>query len=104
MIDVTYLDATNQKIATEVMATEIIPDTTAQRIGLAPGDRLLHYDGIRLASKEQMIALVSAGVPGPHVLVVRRGSDVAAIEVPAGRLGVYLETVRATSDASVGNQ
>lgn len=100
VIDVAYLDAQGHEIPTEVKVTKIAPDTTAARIGLAPGDRLLSYDGVKLRSTEQLIAMISAGQAGDHVLVVRRGSEVASIRIPAGRIGVTLETVR----AKVGDQ
>jgi YD repeat-containing protein len=99
-----YFDQQGRAIPTEVMVTEIIPDTTAARIGLAPGDRFLSYDGIKITSREQMIALTGAGGGGMRVLVIRRGSEVASIEIPAGRIGAYLETVRAESKAKAPNQ
>ena len=94
-IDVAYLDAQGQVIPTEVLVTEITPGTSAERVGIAPRDRLLSYDGVRLASTERLIAVVNASGPDTHVLVVRRGTAIISIEVPSGRLGVILETVKA---------
>jgi hypothetical protein len=77
------------------LVTEIIPNTTAERIRLAPGDVLMTYDRERLTSKEQLIALIGLGGAESHVLAVLRGSEMLSFTVPAGRLGVYLQTRKA---------
>ena len=94
-IDMTFLDAERQVIQTEVRVTEVTPGTTAERIGLAPDDRLLSYDGVRLGSPERLVALTRASGPGTHVLVFRRGKAITSVEVSPGRLGVIIETVKA---------
>jgi membrane-associated protease RseP (regulator of RpoE activity) len=92
---VAYVDAQGQQIPTWVKVDEVQPGTTAERIGLAPGDHLVSYDGTKLLSTEQVIAITRASEAGEHVLDVQRGTRILTIRIPAGRIGVILETMPA---------
>ena len=44
-IKATYFDAKNREVPMEIVVLSVVPGSTAQRIGLAPGDRILSYEG-----------------------------------------------------------
>jgi CTP:molybdopterin cytidylyltransferase MocA len=94
-ISVVYLDEHGQVVPVEVEVTGILPDSTAMRIGLKPGDRLLSYDGELIHGMDQFIAVVGEARPGLKTLIYRRGDTTASVQVPPGRLGVDIANVRA---------
>lgn len=94
-ISTIYLDEQGRVIPVEVEARGNLPDSTAERIGLKSGDRLLSYDGELLRSTDQLIALVGKAKPGLKDLVYRRGETTVTVQVPPGRLGVNIANVRA---------
>jgi hypothetical protein len=94
VIGVIYRDTRDQIIPVTIVIREITPDSTAARIGLALGDRLLAYGGETLASRQQLIPLVSQPGTSARELVVRRGSAILSWRVPPGPLGVSLANVR----------
>jgi hypothetical protein len=94
-IAVTYFDARGKVIPVEVEVDEIVPDSTAARIGMQPGDRLLAYAGQKLRSLQQLIYLVGKPGEGGRKLTFRRAGNITTIEVPPGRLGVVISNVRA---------
>jgi PDZ domain len=100
-ISVIYLDERNKVIPVEVEVKDIIADSTAAKVGLQLGDRLLSYAGQKMNSVQQLIALV--GKPGADArkLVYRRGQNTVTVEVSPGRLGVEIANVRAAPSAAV---
>ena len=95
-IAVTYLDEHGKIIPVEVEVTGIVADSTAARIGLAPGDRLRSYAGEKLRSTQQLVALVGKPGDGARKLVYQRAGKTITVEVPPGRIGVSIQNVRAT--------
>ena len=95
LVSVIYLDKNDQVVPVEVEVKEAEPNSTAARIGLKPGDRLLSCDGALLHSKEQFIALTGEAHPGLTELTYRRGETTFSVQVPPGQLGVTLANVRA---------
>jgi hypothetical protein len=75
---------------------QVFPGTVAERIGLAPDDRILSYDGHKPTSVKQFVDAV-ADASGRRVrrLVIGRGTDVLQFDLPAGRVGVRVDIVRA---------
>jgi S1-C subfamily serine protease len=90
-----YLDERDQAIPVEVEVTKIAPHSTAARIKLKAGDRLLSYDGELLRSTDQLLALIGKGGPGIEQLTYRRGQMTFSAQVRPGRLGVFLANARA---------
>jgi S1-C subfamily serine protease len=101
MIGLTYEDEYARNIPLEVEVAEIVPGSTAARIGLEPGDRLLAYSGKILTCKEQLIASVTQPGPDLRTLTMRRGEETMAFQVPPGRLGVNIRNVRALGETAV---
>jgi hypothetical protein len=99
-ISTVYLDGHGHVIPVEVEVKGIVPDSTAARIGLTAGDRLLSYDGELLHSTDQLIALVGNADPGINELTYRRGDTTASVQVPPGRLGVNIVNVPAAASES----
>jgi S1-C subfamily serine protease len=94
-----YFDDGGQAIPIEVEVTKILPESTAARIGLKAGDRLLSYDGELSSSTEQLIARIGKAYPGTKELTYRRGETTFSVQVPAGRLGVVMANVRVDTPA-----
>jgi C-terminal processing protease CtpA/Prc len=83
----------------QVVIRSVLKGTTAERIGLAPGDRILTYDGKRVSSVTQFPDMVAdASGATQRRLVIRRGSEELTFEVAAGRLGVNIEMARVDSE------
>jgi C-terminal processing protease CtpA/Prc len=99
-VSVVYLDEHDRVIPVEVEVNEIVADSTAARVGLLPGDRLLSYAGEKLRSAEQLIFLTGKAGAGPRKLTYRRGKNSFTVEVPPGRLGVVVSNVRAAFSAT----
>jgi hypothetical protein len=98
-IRATYFDAQGREISMQVVVRSVMKGTTAERIGLVPGDRILSYDGKRLSSVTQLVDMVTdASGATRRRLVIRRGSEELSFEVGAGRLGINTEMARADSD------
>ena len=90
-IKVAYLDAKGREVPMEIIVANVVAGTVAQRLGLAPGDRILSYDGKKPMSVEQVIAWVTDLIgPPARVLRIRRGSQILTFKVAPGRLGVNL--------------
>jgi PDZ domain len=96
-IAVTYLDEHDKIIPVEVEVNEIVADSVAARLGLAPGDRLLSYAGEKLRSIQQLIFLTGKAGADARKLVYRRGKKTVTIDVPPGRLGTGVINVRAAA-------
>jgi hypothetical protein len=96
-ISVIYLDERGKIIAVEVKVKETAAGSTAERIGLAPGDRLLSYASERLRSFQQLVFLTGKGGAGARKFVYRCGAETFTAEVPPGRLGVVVANVRAAA-------
>lgn len=94
VIGVIYRDTRDQIIPLTIVVQKITPNSTADRIGLAVGDRLLTYGGETLTSMQQLIALVSQPGTSARELAVRRGSANLSWRIPPGPLGVLLVNVR----------
>ena len=90
-IKATYFDANNLEVPVEIVVLSVVPGSTAQRIGLAPGDRILSYDGEQATSIEQVVNLVTdlAG-PASRTWIIRRRSQARTFKVAPGRLGINL--------------
>jgi S1-C subfamily serine protease len=96
----TYIDEHGRIIPVEVECQAIAPGSTAERIGLAPGDWLLSYDGELVHSTPQLIAIIDHAAPGVHRLTVRRGGATTAYEVQQGKLGVSIGDALAARQCS----
>jgi C-terminal processing protease CtpA/Prc len=88
-----YFDKDDHEVRFDVVVTKIDPGTTAERIGLAPQDRIVSYNDVKPTSVQQFVDLESSTVdPTSRRLVIRRDQNVLTFEVPLGRLGVHLDT------------
>jgi MTH538 TIR-like domain (DUF1863)/PDZ domain len=94
-ISVVYFDEHDKIVPVEVEVRGIAPGSTAARVGLKPGDRLLSYDGALLRSTDQLIAIVARANPGVKQLTYRRGETTVSVQIPPGPLGVTIANVRA---------
>jgi hypothetical protein len=102
VVAVAYLDGEGDPIPVEVEVVAVSPGSTAERIGLAPADRLIEYNGEILTSLQQLIALTGMGGPHLRTLVVRRGSNTLTFQVPPGRIGVEIKNVKAQPAVRTG--
>jgi CHAT domain-containing protein len=76
-----------------LLITHVVPDGSAARARLQPGDVLVAYAGEDLASVEQLLQLIAAKAGEKSVVVKlwREGQEkMAERELPPGRLGVLL--------------
>jgi hypothetical protein len=98
-IGAVYLDKLGREIPVDVVFIDIDPGSTAERIGLVKGDRVLSYDGKKPTSDQQQLNLVSdySGHP-TRILIVRRGAQTLTFMVGPGRLGAAVDVVPAEVD------
>ena len=90
--DARYFDAQGRQLAVDVVIAGVIPNTTAARLGFAPGDRIIDYDGRKPTSVKQFVdAVADASGHQLRRLVLRRGADDLKFEVAPGKLGVNLK-------------
>jgi hypothetical protein len=95
-IHAAYLDTQDREISIELVALTIFPGSTAERIGLRAGDRIVSYDGKTPVSTQEFVNLATDATGNTsRVLVVRRGAETVNFEVAPGRLGFQLGTARA---------
>jgi hypothetical protein len=98
-IGAVYFDNFGREIPVDVVFSVIEFGSTAERIGLKPGDRILSYDGRKPTSEDQQISLVTDfSGRASRILIVRRGAQILTFEVAPGRLGAKLDVVRAEVD------
>jgi MTH538 TIR-like domain (DUF1863)/FHA domain/PDZ domain len=96
-----YFDKDNHEVTFDVVVTKIVPGTTAERIGLAPQDRIVIYNDVKPTSVQQFVDLaISTSGATSRRLVIRRDQNILTFEVPAGRLGVYLDTAAQDSGST----
>jgi len=100
-IKATFFDAKNREVPTEIVVLNVVPGSMAQGLGLAPGDRILSYDGKKPTSVEHVVKLVTdlTGGPPSRILRIRRGSQVLMFKVGPGRLGSNLVVAPVTRSA-----
>ena len=80
----------------ELMVLKVQPNSTAERIGLKAGDRILSYDGKTPTSTNQFTDLVTdATGASSRTVVVRRDSQSLTFTVPPGRLGINIDMTQA---------
>src|SRR5262249_48301265 len=84
-----YFDPANRRISVDLVVDYVFRGMTAEKIGLAVGDRILSYGGHRRTSWRQFFQTESDTLGRePRILVVRRGGDVLQFTVAPGSLGV----------------
>jgi C-terminal processing protease CtpA/Prc len=93
-IAATYFDAEGRIVPTAVRVRGILPGTLAERIGLAVGDVIVSYGGVKVTDEGQFVALIGAA-HGPVILTIRRGSQTLSAEIPPTKIGVEILTARA---------
>jgi hypothetical protein len=95
-IDQIYLDENGARIPVAVECTKADPGSAAARIGLAPGDWVLMYDGEAVLSTPQLLFMAAHAAPGSHTLTVRRGGvTLPPLDVPGGKLDLDIKDVPA---------
>ena len=95
-IHATYLDALNHEILVEMVVLTVFPGSTAERIGLLAGDRIISYDGKTPVSTQEFVNLATDATGNTtRILVVRRGEETVTFEVAPGRLGFQADMARA---------
>ena len=60
----------------EMVVTDVVPDSAAERAGMKQGDVILKVGGEKVADRVEMARAISAGEPKKKVLVVRDGKEV----------------------------
>ena len=94
-----YFDKLGRELPVDVIFRSIDSGSTAFRIGLMAGDRILSYDGKKPTSEEQQKSLLTDfSGRASRILIVRRGAQVLTFEVAPGALGASFEVVRADVD------
>jgi serine/threonine protein kinase/tetratricopeptide (TPR) repeat protein len=83
----------------EVIVTEVLPDSQAQRLGLRKGDVLVRYAGERITSKEQMLRLTAHSHGIEIKLEALREGKPVTFTAAQGYLGIVPED-RSISDAT----
>ncbi len=75
-----------------VVLTELLETSPAARVGLAPGDEVLSYDGKRIFTSSALQRLTQGGEPGAltEIRVLRDGEE-RRFFLPRGPLGTRLE-------------
>jgi PDZ domain len=97
-----YFDPQDREIPMELVVLKVQPNSTAERIGLKAGDRILSYDGKVPTSTNQFTDLVTdATGASSRTVVVRRNSQSLTFTVPPGRLGINIDMTQA--DTASGN-
>jgi hypothetical protein len=100
-----YLDPVGREIPVGVTVTQVLPDSFAQRMQFAVGDRLLTYAGRKITSVTQFVALVQdPWLSETRILTVSRGSQVLTFQAPAGRIGIALKLALADAPVAANPQ
>jgi YD repeat-containing protein len=88
-----FYDRTGQELSSRVIIKDVAPGGRGQRLGLAPGDFLLTYDGQEVTDYVLFISRRNQESRDgkPRELVVLRGKQRLTFPVSPGLLGVVLE-------------
>ena len=82
-----YLQANGRP--TRVSVTSIIDGSPALAAGLQPGDQIVSYDGRRVFSMDEIVALTMQGEAGQNVVVdIQRDGIPMQVAMPRGPLGI----------------
>lgn len=96
-----YLDADGKEVSVEVAVDVVLPGSVAAERGIAPGDRVLSYNGEAIFSVAQLQAIFDAGTGVPVCeMTVRRKGESLKFSLPPGRPGLDLRPVRAGTAAA----
>jgi len=75
--------------------TGFVEFSSLEMAGAQAGDIMTHYNGVKLESIEQLLALRDQVEPADIEVVLKRGSEDIRVTVPKGQLGVYLKALAA---------
>jgi hypothetical protein len=100
-----YFDAAGREIPVGVVVTKVRPDSLAQQMQFAAGDRLLTYAGRKVTSPKQIADLVlDPWLGDTRVLTMLRASQVLTFRAPPGRLGMDVKLVVAEAQTEANPQ
>jgi len=91
-----YFDAAGRELHMELIVAQLVPGGQAATLGIAVGDRIVSYNGLEIASLQQMVD-AEAGV-GFRVLTVKRGAQALSFTVVSGQIGTVLRLVHADNE------
>ena len=78
-----------------VVASGVIQDSPASRIGLEVGDVIVAYSGQRIRAPHELQRAVLGGLPGDNVAVdVERDGETRRFYLPVGPIGIRLDTLQ----------
>lgn len=84
--------------AGQIQVTGVAPDSPALKTGVAVGDVVFRFNGVRVNSPETLRGMIESNAPGESVeLTVRRGDaelDLPVTLAPLGEIGRPMERVR----------
>ncbi len=81
--------------ANRVQVRDVIQSSSAEQVGLQPGDRIIEYGGQRVFSTAELSNLTGQGSAGVAVLCrVERGGEQLDFYLPRGPIGVRMAPVR----------
>jgi hypothetical protein len=81
--------------ATGMLITRLLPGGTAAESGLKPGDIIISYNGTVPESLAQFSKLVGSAPSDTQItILVLRGPDQQALQVPGGKLGIIITPVK----------
>jgi PDZ domain len=83
-------DVTGQLLARVLVIDRVFPGSTAERVKLRAGDRLVSYDGVAVTEMQAFIDQVAKPGSDPRLLIVARQRERLSIPVPPGRLGIEI--------------
>ncbi|HUT03960.1 MAG TPA: PDZ domain-containing protein [bacterium] len=85
--------ATAKSVEREIHVERLLEGSQAQRLGIAPGDVIVEYDGKRVETPAELREAIAAASEPEIKLVIRRGEKLIDMTVQPGKLGVYLKVI-----------
>ena len=71
--------------ASQLMVTQIVPDSPAEQAGLKVGDQLISLDGLTLSQVPETVAFIQSHRPGSNLRVTyRRGDNTTNVDINVG--------------------
>jgi hypothetical protein len=97
-----FVDVQGRNVAVDVIVRSVLHTSIAADVGVAPGDRLVSYNGEKIISIDQFDSLIAAGGT-TNELVVHRGADTHAFPVAGGPFGLEVRFDAVGAGTGVGS-
>ncbi len=82
-----------KSVEREIHVERLVEGSQAQRLGIAPGDVIVEYDGKRVETPVDLKEAIAVASRPEIKLIIRRGEKLIDMTVQPGKLGIYLKMI-----------